>query len=94
MAIDGTANERIAGVRKRGPLKIADVEYRVLWNEAKLEWDVYRNGAVTAVSARKKRKSAVDSAVRNAKAELETSKISVIVTCQQGRKIETVWKRP
>lgn len=94
MAIDGTANERIAGVRKRGPLKIADVEYRVQWNEARHEWDVYRNGAVTEVSARKKRKSAVDSAVRNAKAELETSQISIIVTCQQGRKIETVWKGP
>jgi len=94
VGIDGTTNEPVAGGRNRGSLKIADVEYRVLWNEAKQEWNVYRNGAATEVSARKKRKSAVDSAIRDAKAELDTSKIIIVVTCQQGRKVEIVWKGP
>ncbi|HKB96986.1 MAG TPA: hypothetical protein VKB94_09055 [Rhizomicrobium sp.] len=94
MAIGKITHERIAGGRKSGSLKIADVEYRVLWNEAGQEWSVFRNGAATGVSARKKRKSAVDSAIRDAKAELETSQAIIVVTCLQGRKLETLWKTP
>jgi hypothetical protein len=87
-------HQRIAGARKSGSLKIADVEYRVRWDEAGQEWNVFRNGAATAVSARKKRKSAVDSAIRDAKAELETSRAVIVVTCLQGRKLETLWRTP
>ena len=94
MAIKTTAHGRIAGARKSGSLKIAEVEYRVLWNEAGQEWDVLRNGAATGVSARKKRKSAVDSAIRDARAEFETSQAVIVVTCLQGRKLETLWRAP
>jgi hypothetical protein len=94
VAIKSATNGDIVGVRKRRFLKIADVEYRVLWNEAKQEWDVFRNGAATDVSARKKRMSAVDSAIRDARAELETSEAVIVVTCLRGRKLETVWKGP
>jgi hypothetical protein len=94
VAIKRTTHERITGVRKSGSLKIADVEYRVLWNEAGQEWNVFRNGAVTSVSARKKRKSAVDSAIRDARAEFETSQAVIVVTCLQGRKLETLWRAP
>ena len=94
VAIKTTAHGRIAGARKSGSLKIAEVEYRVLWNEAGQEWDVLRNGAATGVSARKKRKSAVDSAIRDARAEFETSQAVIVVTCLQGRKLETLWRAP
>jgi PAS domain-containing protein len=94
VAIKRTTHERIAGVRKSGSLKIAEVEYRVLWNEAGQEWNVFRNGAATGVSARKKRKSAVDSAIRDARAEFETSPAVIVVTCLQGRKLETLWRAP
>lgn len=75
-------------------LKIADVEYRLVWDEKVQGWDVLRNGAVTDIRARKKRKSAVDSAIRDAKAELETSATTIIVTCLQDRKLETLWRGP
>jgi hypothetical protein len=78
--------------RKRLSLKIAAVEYRVTWNETAQAWDVLRNGAATDISARKKKTSAVASAIRDAKAEVEASKATVIVTCLQGRKLETLWK--
>jgi hypothetical protein len=94
MTMKKTRSERDASVRKRGALKIADVEYRVLWNEGKQAWDVFRNGTVTDVSARKKIKSAIDSAIRDAKGELEASEATIIVTCLRGRKLETIWKGP
>jgi hypothetical protein len=94
MAIKRMAHERIAESRKSGSLKAADVEYRVLWNKANQEWDCLRNGAPTGSSARKKKQSAIDSAVRDAKAELENSDATIMVICVEARKIETVWKGP
>src|SRR5271154_5362887 len=91
MAIERITREPIARIGTPGSAKIADVEYRVVLNKAKMEWNVFRNGAGTEVSARKKKKSAVDSAVRDARAELATSNADIIVTCVEGRKIETVW---
>ena len=82
------------GIRSPRALKIADVEYRLVWNEEAQGWDALRNGAVTDIRARKKRKSAVDSAIRDAKTELATSATTIIVTCLQGRKLETLWKGP
>jgi len=84
----------VLGIRSPRALKIAGVEYRVIWNEEAQGWDVLRNGVVTDVRARKKRKSAVDSAIRDAKTELETSAATIIVICLQNRKIETLWKSP
>lgn len=84
----GTASNR----RPRLSLKIASVEYRIQWNDLAQAWDVLRNGAATEVVARKKRTSAVASAIRDAKAEFATSSGSVIVNCLEGRKLETLWK--
>ena len=78
--------------RQRLSLKLASVEYRIQWNDPAQGWDVLRNGEPTAVVARKKRTSAVASAIRDAKAEFATSDGSVIVTSFDGRKLETVWK--
>ena len=80
------------GPRKRVALKLADVEYRVEFNEAAQVWDVTRNGVATAVTARKKRSYAVDSAIRDAKAEHGASAGRIMVTCRQGRVLQTVWK--
>jgi hypothetical protein len=77
---------------KRSSNKLADVEYRLLFNEANQAWDVYRNGVATAVAGRKKRTSAVDSAIRDAKAELETSEAVIMLTWLQGRTLETLWR--
>ena len=79
-------------VRKHGALKIADVEYRVRWDERTGGWAVLRNGAPTDIAARKKLKSAIDCAIRDAKAELDSSKAKIVVTCLQGRKLESMWK--
>jgi hypothetical protein len=78
--------------RQRLSLKLASVEYRIQWNDPAQGWDVLRNGEPTEVVARKKRTSAVASAIRAAKAEFVTSDGSVIVTSLDGRKLETVWK--
>jgi hypothetical protein len=78
--------------RKTLALKGAPVEYRVVFNEVEKVWDVYRNGAPTGIRARRKRISAVDSAIRNAKAELETAGMRISVTCLRDGVLETVWK--
>ena len=78
--------------RKRAPLRLADVDYRVEFNEAVQGWDVLRNGAATAVMARKKKNSAVDCAIRDAKAEHGMSARRIMVTCRQGRVLQTLWK--
>jgi hypothetical protein len=93
MAILKSPRPRL-GLPNPRALKIADVEYRIVWNEDAHGWDALRNGVVTNVCARKKKKSAVDSAIRDAKAELMTSSATFIVTCLEGRKLETLWKGP
>jgi hypothetical protein len=87
-------SDQIAMVIKRAALKIADVEYRLLWNEEKRGWDVLRNGVLTEISGRRKRKSAEDSAIRNAGTELETSDAIIVVTCVTDRKLVTLWRGP
>jgi hypothetical protein len=77
---------------KRSILKLADIEYRLLFNQVDQTWNVYRNGVPTTVAARKKRASAIDSAIRDAKAELETSEAVILVTCLKGRNLETLWR--
>jgi hypothetical protein len=94
LAIMRMARERIVGVRKPDPAKLADIEYRVVRNEATKEWTVFRNGVETNISARKKKTSAVDSAVREAKTELENSGVVIVVISVEGRRIETVWRAP
>ena len=78
--------------RPRLSLKIANIEYRVQWDDTAQTWDVLRNGIATDVIARRKRTSAVASAIRDAKAEFKTSSGTVIVTCLEDRKLETLWK--
>jgi hypothetical protein len=41
-----------------------------------------------------KEKSAIDSAIRDAKEELKTSEAKIIVTSLEGRKLGAVWKGP
>ena len=83
---------RTARTSPPGSGKIPDVEYRVVFNNAKQEWNTFRNGAATDVSARKKKSSAVNSAIGAARAELETPGAVIIVTCVEGRKTEIVWR--
>jgi hypothetical protein len=94
MLNNNARRESMLGARKQGVIKIADVEYRVVWNEVAPGWDVLRNGAATNISARKKKTSATASAIRDAKAERETAQVGIVVTCLQGRKLETLWKAP
>jgi hypothetical protein len=94
LAIERIAGKRIVGARELGSPILADVEYRVVWNKMEKEWNVFRNGAATGIAARRKKKSAVDSAIRDAKAELEASNAVIAVISIEGRKIETVWRGP
>ena len=82
----------VAIERPRLSLKIASIEYRIQWDDAAQTWDVLRNGVATDVVARRKRSSAVASAIRDAKAEFKNSSGSVVVTCFEGRKLETLWR--
>jgi hypothetical protein len=82
----------VAVVRPRLSLKIASIEYRIQWDEAAQAWDVLRNGVATDVVARRKRTSAVASAIRDAKAEFKASSGTVVVTCLEDRKLETLWR--
>src|SRR5438309_8377407 len=82
----------ISTARPRLSLKIASIEYRIQWDDTAQTWDVLRNGVATDVVARRKRISAVASAIRDAKAEFKTSSGSVVVTCFEGRKLETLWR--
>ena len=41
------------------PLPGITIEFRVLWNEAKAEWEIHRNGTALQ-SSRRKRQSAID----------------------------------
>jgi hypothetical protein len=78
--------------RPRLSLKIASVEYRIQWDDKAKQWDVFRNGVATDVVARKKRSSAVASAIRDAKAEFKTSSGTVVVTCLERHQLETIWR--
>ena len=78
--------------RPRLVLKIASIEYRIQWDDEAQTWDVLRNGVATDVVARRKRTSAVASAIREAKAEFKTASGTVVVTCLEGRKLETLWR--
>ena len=82
----------ISATRPRLSLKIASVEYRIQKDDAAGTWDVLRNGIATDVVARRKRISAVASAIRDAKAEFKTSSGTVVVTCFEGGKLETLWR--
>jgi hypothetical protein len=57
----------------------AVLEYRLVWNETSVAWDIYRNGMNTGSSRRKKR-SAIDTAILAIKADhkLVGAKASVI----------------
>lgn len=90
-----TIQPRTASVvidRPRLSLKIANIEYRIHWDDTAQRWDVLRNGEATDVIARRKRSSAVASAIRDAKAEFNTSSGTVIVTCLEGHRLETLWR--
>ena len=67
--------------RPRLSLRIASIEYRIQWDDEAQTWDVLRNGVVTDVVSRRKRTSAVASAIREAKAEFKTASGTVVVTC-------------
>jgi len=79
MLIDQPVSKLGVRGRSRLSLKIADVEYRIRWDATAQAWDVLRNGAATAVVARKKRTSAIASAIRDAKLELENSSVTIVV---------------
>jgi hypothetical protein len=93
MAIEKKSRPLLS-IRNPSAVKVASVEYRVIWNEAAQGWDVLRNGAATGVCARKKKKSAIDSAIRDAKEELKASEANIIVVSPEARKLETIWKSP
>lgn len=78
--------------RPRPTLKIASIEYRIQWDDKEQGWDVLRNGVATDVVARRKRTSAVASAIRDAKAEFNASSATVVVTCIEGHQLETLWR--
>ena len=92
MPASQSRNQSVFGTRPLLSLKIANIEYRVQWDDTAQTWDVLRNGVATSVIGRRKRASAVASAIRDAKAEFKASTGTVVVTCLEGRKLETLWR--
>ena len=92
MPTDQPTLSPVSSARPRLSLKISRIEYRIQWDDAAGTWDVLRNGIATDVVARRKRNSAVASAIRDAKAEFKTSNGTVVVTCIEGGKLETLWR--
>jgi hypothetical protein len=92
MPTNQAINESAPGERQRLSLRIASIEYRIKWDDRTQTWDVLRNGVATEVVSRKKRTSAVASAIRDAKAEFEASSGTVVVTCLEGHRLETLWR--
>ena len=72
------------------PADLLKIDYRVVWNEAAAQWDIKRNGLDTK-NSRRKRQSAIDLAVRQAKAELDTAKGKITVSTVEGTKTKTEW---
>lgn len=66
------------------------VEYRVVKQEPEAEWQILRNGVDTGKSRRKKQ-SAIDLAILDARAELGTAKAKVTVTVLEAGKVTTEW---
>lgn len=92
MPVSQPRTQSVFSARPRLSLKIANIEYRIQWDDTAKTWDVLRNGVATDVVARRKRASAVASAIRDAKAEFKASTGTVVVTCLEGRKLETLWR--
>jgi hypothetical protein len=92
MPTDHKARKPVLGTRHQSSHSIVEVEYRVVWNGASEVWNVFRNGAQTSISDRKKKTSAIASALRDAKAERHGSGAAIAVRCLEGRKIETIWQ--
>ena len=65
------------------------VDYRVVWNEAASQWDIKRNGVDTKAS-RRKRQSAIDLAIRQAKTEAGAN-AKVTVSSVEATKTKTEW---
>ena len=72
------------------PAELLKIDYRVVWNEAGEQWDIRRNGVDTK-NSRRKRQSAIDLAVRQAKAEMETAKGTITVSTVDGTAVKTQW---
>lgn len=66
------------------------IEYRVLKHEPDAEWTVLRNGAATGMTRRKKQ-SAIDMAIKDARTELESSKAKITVTVHEIGKVTVAW---
>lgn len=92
MPTNRAMSQPASGDRQRLSLKIACIEYRIKWDDKTKTWDVLRNGVATDVVSRRKRASAVASAIRDAKAEFKASDNAVIVLCSEGHKLETLWR--
>jgi hypothetical protein len=86
---------KIISLKNPIPRKAAVLEYRLVWNEALEEWDIQRNGVKTGISRRKK-KSAVDTAILAIQSEaMFPNEPATVVSMKDGaRKTEWVSPKP
>ena len=92
MPTNRSGTQTVFMYRSRPTVGAACIEYRIQWDEISKTWDVLRNGVTKDVVAGGKRASAVASAIRDAKAEFKGSGATVVVTCLDGRSLETLWR--
>jgi len=72
---------------------LAGIEYRVVWSETGAHWEIYRNGAKTGVSRRKKQ-SAIDTAILAIQAEERSPGTNAIVASLKDRILKIEWSSP
>lgn len=69
---------------------IVMLEYRLIWNEKSLEWDIYRNGVKTGL-ARRKKQSAIDMAILSVQSEEEVLRKNGKVVSMKDRMLTVEW---
>jgi hypothetical protein len=86
-------SRKILTLKAPASRKAADIEYRLVWSEIDAHWEIYRNGAKTSASRRKKQ-SAIDMAILAIQAEEKSPDAKVIVTSLKDRTLKTEWAGP
>lgn len=81
---------RVLFLKKPVVLRGVTFEYRLVWNENTLEWNIYRNGADTGL-ARRKKQSAIDTAIFAIKSDERLSGVDVKVVSLKDRVLAVEW---
>jgi hypothetical protein len=84
---------KIITLKRPASRTTADIEYRIVWSETNAHWEIHRNGVKTSASRRKKQ-SAIDTAILAIQSEVRSSNAKAMVTSLKDRTLKTEWVGP